>query len=106
MKKCAQGVWSITIPANLHGRYYTYTVTNGATTSEVVDPYARSAGIDGKRGMIVDFDIVNEELNWDEVERPDRIEDATDASIYEVHVRDVTIDETSGVESSKRGVIR
>lgn len=103
MKKCAQGVWSITVPANLHGRYYTYTVTNGATTSEVVDPYARSAGIDGKRGMIVDFDIVNEELNWDEVERPDRIEDATDASIYEVHVRDVTIDETSGVESSKRG---
>lgn len=103
MKKCGQGVWSITVPANLHGRYYTYTITNGATTSEVVDPYARSCGIDGKRGMVVDFDKINEELNWDEVVRPDRIEDATDASIYEVHVRDVTVDETSGVEASKRG---
>ena len=38
------------------------------------------------------FDVINEEMNWSEVERPNNIVDATDATIYEVHVRDVTID--------------
>lgn len=103
MKKEQQGVWSITVPANLHGRYYTYSVTNGAATNEVVDPYARSCGIDGIRGQVVDFDKINKEIDWGNVVRPNRITDATDASIYEVHVRDATIDETSGVSEKNRG---
>lgn len=103
MKKTQQGVWSITLPGNLHGKYYTYSVTNGATTNEVVDPYAKSCGVDGLRGQIVDFEQINDELDWDKVTRPDRITDPTDASIYEVHVRDVTIDETSGVTKENRG---
>lgn len=103
MRKGIQGVWEITIPAYLHGRYYTYSVTNGATTNEVVDPYAKACGIDGLRGQAVDFDVINEEMNWSEVKRPNRIVDATDATIYEVHVRDVTIDPSSGVSEKNRG---
>ena len=103
MVKGAQGVWELELPAYLHGRYYTYTVTNGATTREVVDPYAKACGIDGLRGQVVDFDVINEEMNWSEVERPNNIVDATDATIYEVHVRDVTIDPSSGVSEQHRG---
>lgn len=109
MKKAQQGVWTVTVPANLHGRYYTYSVTNGSTTNEVVDPYAKSTGIDGERGQVIDFDIINKELNWDQVQVPDVIDNVTDASVYEVHVRDVTIDETSGVpeyiEEEYKGVM-
>lgn len=104
MNKSNQGVWQITIPSNLHGKYYTYTVVNGSTSNEIVDPYARSCGVDGLRGMVVDFNQVNEKVNWNEDVKPNRIEDATDASIYEVHVRDVTIDSTSGVSEEKRGL--
>ena len=103
MVKGLQGVWELELPAYLHGRYYTYTVTNGASTNEVVDPYAKACGIDGLRGQVVDFDVINEELNWDSVQRPNNIIDQTDATIYEVHVRDVTIDETSGVNPEHRG---
>ena len=103
MNKGQQGVWSITVPGNLHGRYYTYSVTNGAMTNEVVDPYARTTGIDGNRGQVVDFDQINEEVGWDSVEYTHNIENQTDAIIYEVHVRDVTIDPSSGVSEANRG---
>ena len=49
------------------------------------------------------LDVINEEMNWSEVKRPNRIVDATDATIYEVHVRDVTIDPSSGVSEKNRG---
>lgn len=103
MKKGQQGVWYVTLPVNLHGRYYTYSVTNGSTTNEVVDPYAKTCGIDGLRGQVIDFDQINEEMNWDDVNAPKVIEDPNDASIYEVHVRDVTIDETSGLPEYVEG---
>jgi pullulanase len=103
MVKGQQGVWEVTIPSNLHGKYYTYSVTNGSSTNEVVDPYAKSCGINGLRGMVVDFDQINESLNWSLVTRPTNITNATDASIYEAHVRDLTIDASSGVNDEYRG---
>lgn len=104
LEKQEKGVWSTTVLEYLHGKYYTFTVENADKTNEVVDPYAKSCGLNGKRGMIVDFDVINEELKWDEVSRP-HIENFrnVDASIYEMHVRDMTIDPTSGVTKANRG---
>ena len=95
------GVWSITIPKNLHGTYYTYTANNFGGTTEAVDPYAESAGLNGSRGMVVDWnaeDIQVEEFNalpdvWDKDETYD-IENAMDLAISEVHIRDLTADST------------
>ena len=104
MRHEQQGVWSITIPAYLHGKYFTYTVTNGTLTNEVVDPYAKACGVNGKRGMIVDFDVINEEIGWDEVSWPNKnLNSNTDAIVYEAHVRDMTISETSGVTREEKG---
>ena len=104
MKKEQQGVWSITIPAYLHGKYYTYTVENGTAVNEVVDPYAKGCGINGKRGMIVDFDVINEEVGWDQIGWPNaNLQANTDAVVYEAHVRDMTISETSGVQRGEKG---
>lgn len=99
-----KGVWSHTVNEYLHGKYYTYTVTNSAGTNEIVDPYAKSAGINGDRGMVVDFEELNKEISgWSEDVRPDFGTNGTDASIYEIHVRDMTIDPDSGVTKEKRG---
>ena len=105
MIKGDKGVWSKTVEGYLHGKYYTYTVENRYETNEVVDPYAKSCGVNGRIGMIVDFDVINEELEWDKVVRPtiQGLDQNVDASIYEMHVRDMTIDETSNVSASKRG---
>lgn len=105
LTKQEKGIWSVTLNEYLHGKYYTYTIENKDSTSEVVDPYAKSCGINGQIGMIVDFDVINQQLNWDQVKRPElsTFSQNVDASIYEMHIRDMTIDSTSGVSTKNRG---
>ena len=99
----SKGVWAHTINENLDGKYYTYTVTNSAGTNEVVDPYAKSAGLNGRRGMVINFHRVNSEVvGWSEDQRFN-YGNTTDASIYEIHIRDMTINENSGVKAAWRG---
>ncbi len=97
MTKTPQGVWEYTVPERIPGRYYTYTVYNGKNPKgmEIVDPYAKSAGVDGKRGMIVNFasDLVTPE-GWNEVEPIGY--DANELVVWETHVADVTSSDTWG----------
>ena len=64
MNKGEKGVWQLTAADCGAGLYYTYTVTTSAGEQEAVDPYAKSAGVNGKRGMIVDLDATDPE-GWD-----------------------------------------
>ncbi len=89
MTKSVKGTWTASLPGNLHGKYYTYTVTNGIKTNELVDPYAKSCGINGLRGMVVDFSQTNP-AGFTYGDRPGSMLNYTDAIIYEVHVRDLT----------------
>lgn len=97
-----KGTFSYTVDSNLHGTYYTYSVTNGGITNEVVDPYAKSVGINGYRGLVVDFSQVNPE-GFTYNSRPDTIENYTDAVIYELHVRDLTTSPTWNGTEVNRG---
>ena len=99
-----KGVFSTTVNEDLSGKYYTYTVTNSMGTNQVVDPYAKSAGLNGKRGMIVNFTKLNQTINgWDADTRPAYGNSTTDASVYEIHVRDMTINPNSNVSENHRG---
>ncbi len=105
MSYTAGGVWQCEVEGDINGYYYTYYVYNTSGQNEVVDPYAKSAGINGERGMILDFDSTDPD-GWDEV--PDvwdgvegyDLEKPTDLAIYEVHIRDLTMDDTWGGEST------
>ena len=55
LERGQQGVWSIYLPGDQHGRYYTYTVTVDGISRQTGDPYARAAGVNGTRSMIVDL---------------------------------------------------
>lgn len=73
----------------LTGKYYTYTV-DGA---ETVDPYAHTAGINGQRGMILDFSAPEITPDgWasehEDYRRAHGLASYTDAVIWETHVRD------------------
>jgi len=88
-------------PGNLHGTYYTYSVTNGTVTNEVVDPYAKSTGINGVRGLVVDFSQINPE-GFEYDSRANNMTNATDAIIYELHIRDLTSDSSwNGTEANR-----
>ena len=96
-----KGTFGIELPGNLHGTYYTFSVTNGSATHEVMDPYAYAAGINGVRGMVVDFSLLNPD-NWEYNSRPDNMNHHTDAIIYELQIRDLTSHESwNGSEENR-----
>ncbi|ERJ13072.1 type I pullulanase [Haloplasma contractile] len=101
MTKSLKGTWVATVDEDLHGKYYTYKVTNHGNTHEVVDPYAKSAGVNGRRGMILDLNTTDP-LNWNLTTAKTFVEHE-DAIIYELHVRDLSIHETSNVKDEYKG---
>lgn len=101
-KKDQKGVFSVTVKGDLAGKYYTYTVYNSEypTGAEIVDPYAKSAGLNGKRGQIVNFADTNPD-GWDNV-KPYAY-DANELVVWETHVADVTSSETwKGTEAYRK----
>ena len=96
----AQGVWSVWLPGEQHGRYYTFAVTVDGVTRETGDPYARAAGVNGVRSMIVDL-ARTAPSGWERDVRPN-IPPAQRA-VWEVSVRDFSQDAASGVRPAWRG---
>ena len=94
MVKGVKGLWECELAGDFEGKYYTYAVTNSTSTDkEVVDPYAKSTGLNGIRGMIVDFEKTNPE-GWDSIsihEIP-----STSLTVYETHIADLTSSSTWG----------
>ena len=96
----AHGVWSIWLTGEQHGRYYTFAVTVDGITRETGDPYARAAGVNGVRSMIVDL-ARTAPSGWERDVRPN-IPPAQRA-VWEVSVRDFSQDAASGVRPAWRG---
>ena len=100
LQRGPQGVWSIWLPGDQHGHYYTFTVTVDGVAQETGDPYARSAGINGVRSMIVDL-ARTAPAGWERDVRP--VIPPARRSVWEVSVRDFSQDAASGVRPAWRG---
>lgn len=88
MKKNENGVWSATVEENLRGRYYTYLSEGPEGDFEIIDPYSRSNTAHNGRGMIThDVTPIHPAPSFP----------ANDAVIYEVHIRDLTIDPNGNI---------
>lgn len=85
MTRSDNGVWVHTENCG-HGTYYTYTVTTSVGTQTATDPYAKSAGLNGDRSMVIDLSKTNP-VNWDKPYTAGT-DTYTEAVIWEVHVRD------------------
>ena len=81
-----KGVWSYTAECG-HGTYYTYTVTTAVGTQTATDPYAKAAGLNGNRSMVVDLSSTNPE-GWKSADFKTGIDSYSEAVIWEIHVRD------------------
>ena len=93
-----KGTWVCEKTGDLNGVYYTYSVQIGNKVNEVVDLYARSAGVNGNRGEILDLKAADPD-GFDADVRP-AFNNATDAVIYEVHIRDLSSDASSGIRNT------
>lgn len=101
MTKGDKGVWSVIINKDIVNTYYTYKVIVNGTTKEAVDIYAKAAGVNGDRAMVVDLDSTDPE-NWDTNYQREKT-NLSDIIVWEVHVRDFSIDVSSGVSEKNRG---
>ncbi len=100
LERGPQGVWSIYLPGDQHGRYYTFTVTVDGVSRETGDPYARAAGVNGTRSMIVDL-ARTAPSGWERDVRP--VIPPEQRAVWEVSVRDFSQDAASGVRPAWRG---
>lgn len=97
MYKGVAGTWELIVEEDLNEVYYTYEIIIGDVVNETIDPYAKAAGANGIRGMILDLNRTNPK-GWAEDKKPEFNED-TDAIIYELHVRDLSMDSDSGIKN-------
>ena len=68
-----------------------------------VDPYANAVGVNGDRGYILDLSSRHTmPLNWKSDKSP-HMKRKEDAILYEMHIRDFTISEDSGVREPLKG---
>lgn len=99
MQRGEYGVWTAEKSGDLNGTYYTYEVTVGEETVETCDPYAKTTGVNGQRAMVIDMASTNPE-GWENDKDPHAGAAVTDAVIYELHVRDLSMDENSGIKNA------
>lgn len=93
------GTWVAEKEGDLNGTYYTYSVSVGGAVNEVCDPYARTTGVNGNRAMVIDLESTNPE-GWDSDTNPNAGMTINDAVIYELHVRDLSSDSSSGITNT------
>ncbi|MDD5335686.1 MAG: DUF3372 domain-containing protein [Rhodoferax sp.] len=104
----ATGVWSARQGTDLSGQYYKYLVDVfvpgvGMVRNRVTDPYAVSLTTDSKRSYIADLNAASlKPAGWDGTPTPRKVQAQTDMVVYELHVRDFSINDSS-VSAAHRG---
>ncbi|WP_297422995.1 type I pullulanase [Clostridium sp.] len=101
MNRGVQGTWNIEVKKDLKSEFYNYLVTNSGNEREVTDPYAKALGVNGNRGMVVDLKETDP-LDFSKDEKPE-LSSAAGSIIYELHVRDFSINENSGIRLERKG---
>lgn len=96
MEKSEGGTWLYEKDGDLHKLYYTYKVTVDGVTQETNDPYAKAAGVNGIRSMVVNLEKTNPE-GFQEDKGPE-VKKWTDIVVYEMSVLDTTMDESCGAK--------
>jgi pullulanase len=90
------GVYGVTVTGDLNAKEYYYLVKG----VKVRDPYGMMYNNSTGNNVVVSPTISDPDAGW--YAKPPMI-NREDAIVYEVHVRDFTIDPNSGVDAAKRG---
>jgi pullulanase/glycogen debranching enzyme len=110
-RNAASGVWSYTAPdaSWVNRYYYTYNVQvlsrwagNTVVSNTVTDPYSFSLNANSQRSFVANLDSrALKPDGWDQHRVP-RLDYPTDIALYELHIRDFSISDTT-VPAAHRG---
>lgn len=89
------GLWQLKIDGDWHGFAYDYKVIVNGQTTRLNDPYAKAMLANSEKSVIID-PARTDPPNFNKRNRP-KLQNLQDAIIYELHVRDATNQEESGV---------
>ena len=90
-----EGLWKATVKEDMKGVFYTFQIQqNGQWLPETAGISAKAVGVNGWRGAVVDWAETNPE-GWAEDKSPEI--KPSDIIVYEMHHRDFSIHQTSGV---------
>ena len=90
-----EGLWKATVKEDMKGVFYTFQIQqNGQWLPETAGISAKAVGVNGWRGAVVDWTETNPE-GWAEDKSPEI--KPSDIIVYEMHHRDFSIHQTSGV---------
>lgn len=89
------GCWALALDGEFEGLYYTIRVNDGDWLNETPGIDARAVGANGVRGLFFRPEKTNPE-GW-ESDVPVATENAVNAVLYELHVRDFSVDFNSGM---------
>lgn len=88
--------WTATIKGDQVGKFYTVcSYQNGEWGQESPGIFAKAVSVNGQRAAIIDMQATDPQ-GWENDQRP-AMTDPTDVVVYETHMRDFTIDATSGI---------
>ncbi|MEE1095578.1 MAG: type I pullulanase [Paludibacteraceae bacterium] len=88
--------WTATVKGDQVGKFYTVcSYQNGEWGQESPGIFAKAVSVNGQRAAIIDMQATNPE-GWENDQRP-AMADPTEVVVYETHMRDFTIDATSGI---------
>ena len=97
MKLSKDGLWKAMVKEDLKGSFYTFQVQNGGQwLAETAGIAAKAVGVNGWRGAVVDWDETDPE-GWAEDKSPEI--KPSDIIVYEMHHRDFSIHQTSGISN-------
>ncbi|MFT7773165.1 alpha-1,6-glucosidase domain-containing protein [Roseateles sp.] len=97
----ATGVWRAELEGDLSGQAYRFLVdvvapAHGLVRNLVTDPYSVALTADSRLSIVADLaSPALKPRGWDAAPRPRRMKAATDQVIYELHVRDFSINDAS-----------
>ncbi|HDR52583.1 MAG TPA: type I pullulanase [Mariniphaga anaerophila] len=96
LQASGDGTWATILSGDYEGKFYTFRIDDGEWLEETPDIYVRCVGVNGLRGMIFNPAKTDPE-GWENDKKPE-LKHFTDAVIYETHVRDFSISESSGIK--------
>ena len=97
MKLGKDGVWKIVVKEDVKGAFYAFQVKHaGEWLEETAGIAAKAVGVNGWRGAVIDWAETNPE-GWAEDKSPEI--KPSDIIVYEMHHRDFSVHQTSGVSN-------
>jgi len=89
------GVWTAMVEGDLHLAAYKYRFHSYGETRETVDMYSKAVTHNSQRSVVIDLEKTDFP-GWKDCEKPP-LESVLDAIIYEIHVGDITADESTSI---------